>query len=157
MISACPAGRFGDRARHPVDSGRRFVLAGPMDAEGAGSKAEQLRRMGDAQELRRRMGRLSNFTVAFSSTRILAGGITSLPLGSSAAQNVPGARPRWVVPAGLFGWVMVASFVLARADVAPAARQAGFAWLMRPVLPGPVGRGAWVALLGANDLCGPPR
>jgi amino acid transporter len=63
---------------------------------------------------------------------------------------------RSVLLSGVLGWVMVASFVLAMPDVAVGARQGAdvFAWLMRQVLPGPVGRALWVAIVAANYLCG---
>ncbi len=73
-----------------------------------------------------------------------------------AAHNVPRGMLRSVALSGLLGWAMVASFVLAMPDVADGARQGGdvFAWLMRQVLPGPVGRGLWIAIVAANYLCG---
>lgn len=81
--------------------------------------AEQLRRMGYAQELRRRMTAFSNFAIAFSTICILAGGITSLQLGISA---VGGAAAGVVWPAGVLFSLVVA---LCMAQVASAFPTAG--------------------------------
>jgi amino acid transporter len=66
---------------------------------------EQLRRMGYAQELRRRMSGFSNFAISFSIICILAGGITSLQLGVSA---VGGAAAGVVWPIGVAFALIVA-------------------------------------------------
>jgi amino acid transporter len=73
-----------------------------------------------------------------------------------AARNVPKGMLRSVYVSGLFGWVMVSSFVLAMPDVVEAARQGAdvFPWLMRQVLPGAAGRVLWVGIVVANYLCG---
>jgi len=55
-------------------------MTGPAESAG-GADAEQLKKLGYAQELRRRMGAFSNFAISFSTICILAGGITSLQLG----------------------------------------------------------------------------
>jgi amino acid transporter len=103
-----------------MDSAARFVLAGRMDANGEGAAdVEQLRRLGYAQELRRRMGAFSNFAIAFSTICILAGGITSLQLGISA---VGGAAAGIVWPIGVAFSLIVA---LGMAQVASAFPTAG--------------------------------
>ena len=57
-----------------------------------------LHSMGYAQELLRRMSGFSNFAISFSIICILAGGITSLQLGTSA---VGGAAAGIVWPIGV--------------------------------------------------------
>jgi amino acid transporter len=73
-----------------------------------------------------------------------------------AARNVPRGMLRSVYVSGLFGWVMVASFVLAAPDLAEGARQGAnlFPWLMAKVLPGVGGRLLWIGIVLANYLCG---
>jgi amino acid transporter len=73
-----------------------------------------------------------------------------------AAHNVPRGMLRSVYVSGLFGWVMVASFVLAAPDLAEGARQGAnlFPWLMTQVLPGVGGRLLWIGIVLANYLCG---
>jgi amino acid transporter len=73
-----------------------------------------------------------------------------------AARNVPTGLLRSVYLSGLFGWVMVASFVLAMPGVADAARQGDqvFFWLMKQVLPGTAGTLLWAGIVLANYLCG---
>jgi amino acid transporter len=63
---------------------------------------------------------------------------------------------RSVYLSGLFGWVMVASFVLAMPDIAEGAKQGEnvFAWLMKQVLPGALGNILWIGIVVANYLCG---
>ena len=78
------------------------------------SDAEQLKRLGYAQELRRRMGAFSNFAISFSTICILAGGITSLQLGVCA---VGGAAAGIVWPVGVVFSLIVA---LCMAEVASA-------------------------------------
>jgi amino acid transporter len=85
----------------------------------ANTDAEQLRRLGYAQELRRRMSGFSNFAISFSTICILAGGITSLQLGVSA---VGGAAAGIVWPAGVAFSLIVA---LCMAQVASAFPTAG--------------------------------
>jgi amino acid transporter len=69
---------------------------------------------------------------------------------------VPRGILRAVVVSGLFGWVMVACFVLAAPDVTQAAQQGAnvFPWLMKQVAPGPIGTLLWVGIVVANYLCG---
>src|SRR5262245_13654058 len=81
--------------------------------------AEQLRRLGYAQELRRRMGAFSNFAISFSTICILAGGITSFQFGLSA---VGGAAAGIVWPVGVAFSLIVA---LCMAQVASAFPTAG--------------------------------
>ncbi len=102
-----------------------------MEANGEGADAEQLRRLGYTQELRRRMGAFSNFAIAFSTICILAGGITSLQLGISA---VGGAAAGIVWPVGVAFSLVVA---LSMAQVASAFPTAG-------------GLYHWSAILGGN-------
>jgi amino acid transporter len=90
----------------------------PASAQAA-ADAEQLRRLGYAQELRRRMSAFSNFAISFSTICILAGGITSLQLGVSA---VGGAAAGIVWPAGVAFSLIVA---LCMAQVASAFPTAG--------------------------------
>jgi amino acid transporter len=83
------------------------------------SDAEELKRLGYAQELRRRMGAFSNFAISFSTICILAGGITSLQLGVSA---IGGAAAGIVWPVGVAFSLIVA---LCMAEVASAFPTAG--------------------------------
>lgn len=73
-----------------------------------------------------------------------------------AAINVPKGMLRSVAVSGIFGWVMVAAFVLALPSVADGARQGAniFPWLMTSVLPGAAGRALWIGIVAANYLCG---
>ncbi len=73
-----------------------------------------------------------------------------------AAVNVPKGMLRSVAVSGLFGWVMVAAFVLALPSVAEGARQGAnvFPWLMTRVLPGAAGNVLWVGIVLGNYLCG---
>jgi amino acid transporter len=71
---------------------------------------ERLRSMGYAQELRRRMGAFSNFSISFSIICILAGGITSLQLGVAA---VGGAAAGIVWPLGV-GFSLVVALCMAQ-------------------------------------------
>jgi amino acid transporter len=93
-------------------------VSAPLDAPPS-SDAEQLKRLGYAQELRRRMGAFSNFAISFSTICILAGGITSLQLGVSA---VGGAAAGVVWPVGVAFSLIVA---LCMAEVASAFPTAG--------------------------------
>ena len=93
-------------------------MSAPLDAPPS-SDAEQLKRLGYAQELRRRMGAFSNFAISFSTICILAGGITSLQLGVSA---VGGAAAGVVWPVGVAFSLIVA---LCMAEVASAFPTAG--------------------------------
>ena len=73
-----------------------------------------------------------------------------------AARNVPRGILRSVYLSGLFGWVMVCSFVLAMPDLSEAVRHGEnvFAWLMARVLPGKLGTLLWIGIVVANYLCG---
>ena len=73
-----------------------------------------------------------------------------------AARNVPRGILRSVYLSGLFGWVMVASFVIAMPSVPDAARQGAniFPWLMEQIAPGPLGKALWCGIVIANYLCG---
>jgi amino acid transporter len=113
-----------------MDRRRRFVLAEGMEVNVDGD-AEQLRKLGYAQELRRRMSAFSNFAIAFSTICILAGGITSLQLGVCA---IGGAAAGVVWPAGVAFSFIVA---LGMAQVASAFPTAG-------------GLYHWSAILGGN-------
>ncbi|MEY4938694.1 MAG: hypothetical protein RIQ93_429 [Verrucomicrobiota bacterium] len=74
----------------------------------------------------------------------------------NAARNVPKGILRSVTLSGLFGWVMVISFVLAMPSLAEATKQGGnvFSWLMNHVVPGALGRALWGGIVAANYLCG---
>jgi len=73
-----------------------------------------------------------------------------------AARNVPKGILRSVLLSGVFGWVMVCSFVIALPSIADGAKQGGniFPWLMEQVLPGTLGKILWVGIVVANYLCG---
>jgi amino acid transporter len=73
-----------------------------------------------------------------------------------AAKNVPKGMLRSVYLSGLFGWLMVAAFVIAMPSTSDAAKQGGdvFSWLMKAVLPGGLGKLLWVSIVVANYLCG---
>ena len=103
-----------------------------------------LESMGYAQELKRRMSGFSNFAISFSIICILAGGITSLQLGTSA---VGGAAAGIVWPIGVIFSLLVA---LAMAQVASAYPTAGGLYHWSSILGGK-GWGwatAWFNLLG---------
>jgi amino acid transporter len=74
----------------------------------------------------------------------------------NAARNAPRGILRSVYLSGLFGWVMVASFVIAMPSVPEAARQGGdvFPWLMTQIAPGALGKALWIGIVIANYLCG---
>ena len=74
----------------------------------------------------------------------------------NAAVNVPKGMLRSVAVSGIFGWVMVAAFVVALPSVADGAKQGAnvFPWLMTSVLPGAAGNALWVGIVAANYLCG---
>jgi amino acid transporter len=74
----------------------------------------------------------------------------------AAAVNVPQGMLRSVAVSGIFGWVMVAAFVLALPSIAEGARQGPdvFPWLMKRALPGAAGRALWVGIVASNYLCG---
>lgn len=121
----------------------------PTPAPGApppGGDADEalLRRLGYAQELRRRMSGFSNFALSFSIICILAGGITSFQLGFGA---VGGAAAGVVWPVGVAYCLMVA---LCLAQIASAFPTAGGLYHWSALLGG---RGwgwatAWFNLLG---------
>ena len=73
-----------------------------------------------------------------------------------AARNVPRGMLRSVYVSGLFGWLMVAAFVIAMPSTSEAAKHGGdvFAWLMKEVLPGTLGKLLWLSIVAANYLCG---
>lgn len=73
-----------------------------------------------------------------------------------ASHNVPKGMLRSVYLSGLFGWVMVCSFVLAMPSISEAATHGGdvFGWLMQKVLPGTLGKLLWIGIVVANYLCG---
>jgi amino acid transporter len=73
-----------------------------------------------------------------------------------AARNVPRGILRSVYLSGLFGWVMVASFVIAMPSVPDAARQGAnvFPWLMEQIAPGALGKALWCGIVISNYLCG---
>ena len=73
-----------------------------------------------------------------------------------ASRNVPKGILRSVYLSGLFGWVMVCSFVLAMPSLHEAARQGDnvFGWLMQKALPGIMGKILWIGIVLANYICG---
>ena len=73
-----------------------------------------------------------------------------------AARNVPRGILRSVYLSGLFGWAMVASFVIAMPSVPEAAGQGAnvFPWLMTQIAPGARGAALWCGIVAANYLCG---
>jgi amino acid transporter len=103
-----------------------------------------LESMGYSQELKRRMSSFSNFAISFSIICILAGGITSLQLGTNA---VGGAAAGIAWPIGVIFALIVA---LAMAQVASAYPTAGGLYHWSSILGGK-GWGwatAWFNLLG---------
>ncbi len=103
-----------------------------------------LESMGYAQELKRRMSGFSNFAISFSIICILAGGITSLQLGTSA---IGGAAAGIAWPIGVVFALLVA---LCMAQVASAYPTAGGLYHWSSILGGK-GWGwatAWFNLLG---------
>ena len=118
----------------------------PTDSDRADISADikLLESLGYAQELRRRMSGFSNFAISFSIICILAGGITSLQLGTSA---VGGAAAGLAWPIGVIFALIVAA---AMAQVASAFPTAGGLYHWASILGG---RGwgwatAWFNLLG---------
>ena len=112
--------------------------------EDISSDVKLLKSMGYAQELKRRMSGFSNFAISFSIICILAGGITSLQLGTSA---VGGAAAGIVWPAGVCFALLVA---LCMAQIASAFPTAGGLYHWSSILGGK-GWGwatAWFNLLG---------
>jgi len=73
-----------------------------------------------------------------------------------AARNAPRGIVRSVYLSGAFGWVMVASFVIAMPTVPAAARQGAdvFPRLMEQTAPGALGKALWCGIVIANYLCG---
>src|SRR3954468_11903990 len=102
-----------------MTSGGSTTDGGGEASTDTAADVEQLRRMGYAQELRRRMSAFSNFAISFSTICILAGGITSLQLGVGA---VGGAAAGVIWPAGVAFALVVA---LCMAHVASAFPTAG--------------------------------
>jgi amino acid transporter len=108
------------------------------------SDVSLLKSMGYVQELKRRMSGFSNFAISFSIICILAGGITSLQLGTSA---IGGAAAGIVWPIGVVFSLFVA---LAMAQIASAFPTAGGLYHWSSILGGK-GWGwatAWFNLLG---------
>jgi amino acid transporter len=73
-----------------------------------------------------------------------------------ADRNVPKGMLRSVYLSGIFGWVMVCSFVLAVPSLTEAASHGAdvFGWLMQKVLPGAFGEILWIGIVLANYICG---
>lgn len=73
-----------------------------------------------------------------------------------AARNVPKGLLRSVYLSGIFGWVMVCSFVLAMPGLTEAATHGEnvFGWLMQQALPGAFGKVLWIGIVLANYICG---
>ena len=118
----------------------------PNDRDQADISADVklLESLGYAQELKRRMSGFSNFSISFSIICILAGGITSLQLGTSA---IGGAAAGVAWPIGVVFALLVAA---AMAQVASAYPTAGGLYHWSSILGGK-GWGwatAWFNLLG---------
>jgi amino acid transporter len=118
----------------------------PTDPDQADISADVklLQSLGYVQELRRRMSGFSNFAISFSIICILAGGITSLQLGTSA---IGGAAAGVAWPIGVIFALLVAA---AMAQVASAYPTAGGLYHWSSILGGK-GWGwatAWFNLLG---------
>jgi amino acid transporter len=73
----------------------------------------------------------------------------------NAARNVPRGMLQSVIWSGIFGYVMICSFVLAMPDPAAGAAQGGnvFYWLMDGVMPGWLKTLLFVGIVLANYLC----
>ena len=73
-----------------------------------------------------------------------------------AASNVPKGILRSVVVSGLFGWIMVAAFVIALPSVADGAKQGGnvFFWMMDQIIPVWLKLPLEIGIVIANYLCG---
>lgn len=74
----------------------------------------------------------------------------------NASTNVPKGILRSVYLSGIFGWVMVAAFVIALPSVSEGAKQGGniFFWLMDQVIPGWLKLPLEIGIVVANLLCG---
>jgi len=74
----------------------------------------------------------------------------------SAAKNVPKGILRSVYLSGIFGWVMVCSFVIALPSVSEGAAQGGniFFWLMDKVIPTWLKLPLEIGIVVANYVCG---
>jgi amino acid transporter len=74
----------------------------------------------------------------------------------SAATNVPKGILRSVAVSGIFGWIMVCSFVIALPSIAEGTAQGGniFFWLMDKVMPGWLKIPLEIIIVIANYLCG---
>ncbi|MEP6668345.1 MAG: amino acid permease [Chthoniobacter sp.] len=74
----------------------------------------------------------------------------------NAATNVPKGILRSVYLSGIFGFIMVASFIIALPSVADGAKQGGnvFFWLMDNVIPGGLKIPLEIGIVIANYLCG---
>jgi len=73
-----------------------------------------------------------------------------------ADRNVPKGMLRSVYLSGIFGWIMVCSFVLAMPSLTEAASHGEgiFGWLMQQMLPGTFGKVLWIGIVLANYICG---
>jgi len=74
----------------------------------------------------------------------------------NAATNVPKGILRSVYLSGIFGWVMVISFVIALPSIADGAKQGGnvFFWLMDQVIPTGLKIPLEIGIVVSNYLCG---
>jgi amino acid transporter len=73
-----------------------------------------------------------------------------------AAHQVPRGIVGSVLISGVAGWIMLVAIVLAIPDMDEGARQGGdlFYWLIRRVLPAPLGYGLFAGIVIAQYLCG---
>jgi len=74
----------------------------------------------------------------------------------NASSNVPKGILRSVIVSGIFGWIMVAAFVIALPSVAEGAKQGGgiFFWLMDQVIPVWLKLPLEIGIVVGNYLCG---
>jgi len=103
------------------------------ERSGLEADSDLLKRLGYTQELRRRMGAFTNFSVSFSIICILAGGITAFPLALAAGGGLSVFAGWWV------GSFIAISVALSMAQIASAFPTAG-------------GLYHWASLLGGRTL-----
>lgn len=95
--------------------------------DGLESDSDLLNRLGYTQELRRRMGAFTNFSVSFSIICILAGGITAFPLALAAGGGLSVFAGWWL------GSLIAITVALSMAQIASAFPTAGglYHWASR--------------------------
>jgi len=136
--------RYAIVAQAFVSNTKGTMQTGKTSESDISADVKLLESLGYAQELKRRMSGFSNFAISFSIICILAGGITSLQLGTSA---VGGGAAGIIWPIGVIFALLVA---LCMAQVASAYPTAGGLYHWSSILGGK-GWGwatAWFNLLG---------